>query len=394
MLHSLYLGASPNPYFVLGVPKMIHYMPILRDLQHLGWEPAPGFTAADTLWHSRYGKGLGGCIVAGNYQVEPVKTDVALMNTYLGPGAHLMAEYQGRRTRCSIEAGDSVVRDETLGSGGALILRAIARTVANADGLTAVSQIDLPDGQMGTITIDIDSSQATSHDLEIWRPRGRFATRLLVDEQTARFRALPGKVCCQLRLRRGTSRLRLMLAPEIAIEGKDALLAYPFVEDDQPNCEIALGEKASPEEELCAVWIWNYFRFYHQVVLKKGLQRQIPVCKEGRAASGRRIILGTPDTHRALAGELPRRHKGRIAVEGNDVIVVGSSLPALKETVLAFLSALDAKYEFHGYFAGVGTAVGAVGSAGVLRSPFAPGAGSKQMGIVLTGGYAPWRGIR
>ena len=390
LLSSLHLGAFPNPYFVVGVPKMIHYLPVLREFQRLGWEPAPGFAAADTLWHSRYGKGLGCCIVAGNYQVEPVKTDVALMSSYLGPGAHIMAEYQGRRTRCSVENGRTMVRDETIGSGEALILRAVARTEANADGLTTVSQIDLPDGQDGTISIDIDSPRPSSCALEIWCPPGRYATQLLANGQVTRFQALPGKVSCQLPLRKGTDHLRLSLAPEIVVEDRDALLAYPFVENDQPNCEILLGKSPSAQEELYAVWLWNYFRFYHHVVLKRDLQRQIPVRKGASAAHGRRILLGTPETNPALAGQLLTRHRGKIAVAGDDVIVVADSLPALKETVLTFLRTLDVKYEFHGYFAGVGTAVGAVGAAGVLGDPFRPGVGSERMGIATTGGYVPW----
>ena len=393
LLHSLYMCAYPNPCFVLGVPKMIHYMPILQDLNRLGWEPAPGFVADGALWHSRYGKGVGSCIVLGNYQVAPVQTDVCMKNSYMGPRAYILAEYEGSRAVCSLQNAETVLRRETLKSGEALILRAIAGIAGDTTGMSASSQIHLTEGEPGRLEIDINSPKDVQRDLVFWHPPGYFPTHVLLNGQRISCQEAEGGICCQAQLRKGTNHCRVEFAPEIAVEGKAALLDYAFFEADEPNCEILLGHSATRQEELMAVWVWNYFRFFDYITGGRRLKRNIPVRKGGEGGAGRCIILGTPQTNSLLAGRLPPRAKGKVALENDDIIVVGNSAESLKETVLMLLRTLDQKYVFHGYFVGVAPAVGGAAARGPrapCANPFKPWPGSEDMGIAETGGFVPW----
>jgi len=393
LLYSLYLGAYPNPYYVLGVPKMIHYMPILQDLNRLGWEPAPGFTAEKTLWHSRYGKGVGSCIVLGNYQVEPVQTDVVLKNSYLGPITYILAEYEGSPTSCSLRGAETVLRGRTLQSGEALILRAVAGIRGDTTGMSAASRIRLTEGEPGSLQIDINSAQDARRDLVFWRPPGYFPTEVVLNGQRIDFQETQEGICCQAPLRKGTNRFHVQLAPEIVVENKAALLDYPFFEEEQPNCEILLGSNATHQEELMAVWIWNYFRFFDYIHGNSRLKGNIPVRKGEKAGATRCIILGTPKTNPLLARTLPPRVKGKVALENGDIIIVADSLASLKATVLMLLKTLDQKYVFYGYFVGVAPAVGGAAARGPRApgaNPFKPWPGSEEMGIAETGGYVPW----
>jgi len=349
LLYSLKTGSYPAPTYVLGVPKMVSYMPVLVDLNsNLGWEAAPGFVADGSLWVSRYGKGVGSCLVLGNCNLEDVKTEIKVLNEYLGSGTYVVAKYEGGKIENKI-GGNITTISEVVPARNPLILRTVGM-FDKGDSLKIEASFSLPRGESGRLEFKIISPDARDVEISLWVPVDRISGALVFDGKELKYVQQEGQVITRLNLSKGEHNLVLYLKPKIVIDSRQTVKDYQFFENKKPKVKILLGEKATEEEKLYASWLNNYFDTYYKFVLKDTLAENIKVVHD-REAESSYIILGLPETN-PFINSLSHGQEGLIKVEGKDMIVAGSSLPFLKKTVYSLLEILDEKYVFYGYFTG------------------------------------------
>ncbi len=382
ILYSLYLCGYPPPTYSLGVPKVLHYMPILIDLTDLGWEPAPGFKADKRLWLSRYGKELGSCLVLGNCTLKDIQTEIKLNNSYLGPFSYVLAEYEGEKEITSQIKGKDTIISEDIKARTPLILRTIAG-IDKGHNLSFSSKINLTTGEKGFLDIEIISGKNFSGSIYLWLPKGTYPESLLLNGQRCKFFENDNSVVSKIRLSKGKNNLILNLSPEIEIKNMTSLLEFPFIKNKEPNCKILIAKDAATEEEVFASWVSNYFSFYHQYALRSPLKKDIQVGKEKEGYSSF-IIIGTPESN-PLINKLPEEKKGFIYKEGENLIIAAKDLHSLKETTLLLLEALDKEYAFYGYFTGFSGFYRKIPPSYFKASPDA-----KALGIEKEG-YFPWK---
>ena len=346
LLYSLKMGAYPNPCFVLGVPKMISYMPVIRDLViNQGWEAAPGFTADANLWHTRYGKGPGACLVLGNATLQDIVTDITVLNSYLGGGGNIFAEYFGEKVFSSLKPDSTVIRQK-VAARNPVLLRSVC-AIDRANGLNAAASLSMPIGRPGEVRISIDSPDARSINASLWLPEDRILGGLTANGKDTASSVKDGRVEARMVLLKGKNELVLTLNPKIEIQDKARVLDFSFFESDQPNARILLGQNPSKDERDCAVWLNNYFDTYFRYAKQKRL-RSLMLVRENTKALGSDIVLSIADK-----GSMPQGMDGMVRVVNGNLEICASSAPMLKETVLTLLSVLDEKYVCYGYFGAV-----------------------------------------
>ncbi len=348
IIHSLYYGAVPNARFASGVPKVMKAIPMLMEIDDLGWQPVVGAAPANSaLLISRFGEGAAFALGVGNQGYEAITDRVVIDREQATQGADaVLMDWSGARTVTNSAEALSV--DVSVTPRNVSAFRTVMHLPAGAISQAVVSG-DLHDYAPGSYSMSLECPQASDAPVTLWLPEGALAPTIQpAGCATQASRTDGGMLSAHLALKQGTNTIVVSWQPKVALQGdRDALLDYAFVADGKPNCNVvALGDT----QDL-AFRVQEYFREYYRWGVDEPQTVKLPIVSPEQAPDGRRVIVGlASDMPADLQLEFFDEADALFGRRGNVVYAAAKTPEMLARAVEGLLFTLDERYEYYGPF--------------------------------------------
>jgi hypothetical protein len=330
LLQSLRLGFVPTPAYTQGFKKLASWLPAITECVHTGWQPVPAARVPEPLWASRYGRGLKTLIAVAHETKAPVSCEVIVENARISDGVLLFSRYDGAALTNTIAGAETALRLK-VPVRTPILIRAQAEVVP----ASAVSRAEVSE-ELGISKGVLKASLSGA---------GRATVRVRVPEDMRVSAVAWNGATTEFSETRGVAEFSVEIGPQAHLEvqlistlfalADNDLMDFPFVKDGKPNCVIVILPNAVEIERLMAWRVQEYFRYWYGRAVKPATQVIIPIQEGNKPTEGRAVVLGI------RAGQVPR-----VALEGEQLVVVAPNSEQLKAVVFKLLRALDRRYAF------------------------------------------------
>jgi hypothetical protein len=210
------------PYeMVQGDQALMELLPILVESIVLGRKIVPAARVREPLFVRRAGEGLGGFLVIGNEQPEPLPTDVVVTNRYFG-GRPIFGAYFGGAVRHRADEETTWVESVTVAPRSMTALKVLGRL--HGDARATVDSSFSGDGIRMSVSLQIDADGPAGLELSTFGPIYR------VDQLRVNGRPSSYADGQTIRIPRGTCRVVVEYASPV----------LPFSRDDWDAVELLL----------------------------------------------------------------------------------------------------------------------------------------------------------
>lgn len=378
ILKSLALGALPAAGYVRGVPPLGRALPMLAELVQAGWQPVPAVTGApEGIWLSRYGRGGGSYIAAGNATLAPFEGALLVDNTYLGEANYLFTHFSGEPLRNTV-AGRTTAVFVTIPSRQPFVGRAALAVAPLAD--TPIGATVSREENLASITTRVvfELAEPALLSFAIEPPGGYSLAKVEKNGQAVAVQAAGGAATFAAEVADGDV-LEIHYRSDTYRVSRSDLLAFPFFSElSQPPAVIMLPADPSEGALYGAYRLQKFFLDYSTawrsdcsgVVAAGGVPLgsgflQVPRVLVGDGPASYRMFTFSGgffdpsvreadapggDQHRVILADDWEGDGGVVELrDGGRTLFIGASDPdRLRSLVIDVLHQLDAKYAYFG----------------------------------------------
>lgn len=343
LLNSMYMGATPNARFSVGVPKLVKALPMLLEVSEPGWDPLVAARTAKgaPLLLSRFGSGAGMCLGVGNQDYEPYTDDVVVDQLAAGNASMVFADLSPQSpVSTRYEVHYARIAGVTVAPRNVRAYRAVASApIGSLTGAEAVWAGER--GQPWELKLSLTPLKAGKTAIRVWLPKGHVRPEVTLAGRKVSCRGGQGFVEAEVALAQGKNEIVVRAEPLLQLtSSKQALLDFPFVRDGRPNVEIVAPEDLQPHAQRLV----QYFKEYYAHAVDEPIEVVLPVVSPAQAKADKQIVLNITKYIRAPEGP----PTGRYGVEGDKLVVSADNPEVLHETIKQMLYTLDEKYVYWG----------------------------------------------
>ena len=371
--YCLWQGVTPSAHRLRGNMILQRHLDKMLAVQRAGWWPVSAMRAEGDLWLSRFGEGTSTLLTVGNITADPVDAQVEVLTSYLGGGSLGLAPFDGEAGLVTQNRDGAADVTLPLEPRTTQVLRAALQIEGADDVAVTFAGLTGPEGApisgfdadtVSTLTWTLDAPQAATVNVRAWLPDEGRVMQVKLGGAELQATGADGLATFEAQLPEGESRLDILFQPRITVERREAILRFPFLQDGQAACQIALMDPNDEEARLAADRIRAYFEYWTAAQQKFGAtvstlaqveeRARIPiVAMADRDPAAPTIMLSIGDAYNETDGHVNAfgsTETGEITM----LEVVGEYGAALDDAVLALLGVLDAKYEYTGAFGSQG----------------------------------------
>lgn len=367
--YCLWQGVTPSAHRLRGNLILQRHLDEMLAVQRAGWWPVSAMRADGDLWLARFGEGVETLLTVGNISAEATDAQVEVLTGYLGAGSWGFAPFDGGAGLVTENREGSAHLTLPLAPRTTQVLRA-ALQVEGADEVTVTfAGLTGPEGEalggmdpdtVSTLSWRLSSLQDGPVSVRAWLPDDGRVMQVTLAGEEVRAAGADGLATFEAQLRAGEAALEIIFQPRITVENRAAILRFPFLQDGEANCQIALTQPDDEQAQFAADRIRVYFEYWTAAQEKLGAtpstlsqvedRARIPIVSMAdRDPAVPTVMLAIGDAYNDTDGHVNAfgsRETGEITM----LQVVGEDAAVLDDAVLALLEVLDEKYEYTGAF--------------------------------------------
>jgi hypothetical protein len=245
-------GQMPSRHTIGSHQVVSDELPFLLDVLPRGYEPVPGSKGEAVLERVRYGDGLGAVVVSSNRTAEPVTTDEAFNNAYIGNFTAVPFNLRGGDMSFKLEGQISSYRIDVKPLENALTVFPLALRLSEAAAISGRSTLT-----RDAVSITYTASIITEND-------GGAMLFVKADHEyeivAIEVNGKPVGKARQIALTKGENKIEVATKSKLFKSGESELTSFPFA-----DAVIVLPDGANPRTAATAQALQDFF----EIRLKK-----------------------------------------------------------------------------------------------------------------------------
>ncbi len=348
ILQGLRYAIYPNMHTVIGAPKMVYFSNIFNDLfREYQYQTVPAVRGGEKLWLSRYGKGAGGIIFAGNATPRKIEGDLEVVAKYFDAAAVAFVDYEGKQEVVNRVGEEGTKVPSALERGQLQLLAGALQWEKPFAGEVKGSRVR-NSGQNVVDTLLIRGDEK-SHRMFVTALPGYEVAKIQLNGEALEVEQKDGEVWFSAELV-GDAELVVEHRPEVGNRAVEELKTWEFADAERtPKFKVVVAED-TPEIRYQVQRLGAFFSKLDHKAPFKSVEMLVGEAKD---TEGLILYLGNREQ---LSDEIGEGYQsgfsaGEIFVKDGKMVLTGKDAEALDKTMTLFLDLLSERYADYGYLA-------------------------------------------